>query len=432
MSMQHRKTIVVGLDGVPIEMLRELADTGVMPAVRDILREGTLRPMSVSLPEISSVSWSSFMTGRNPGHHGIYGFIDINPATYELRFPDFRDLAAPTFFDELGRQGKRSVILNLPSTYPARPIPGVLVSGFVAPDLAKAVYPPLFYPVLKKMGYVVDVDSGKGKDQKREFLADLHYAMQVRREAAAYLWRKEAWDLFMFTVTETDRLHHFLFDAWRQADHPYHQEFLDFYRDVDQTIAALYQRALDLGDFDWIMLSDHGFVSLKVEIYLNPLLKRHRFFSLEERANPLALPLDDRCKAFALDPSRIYVHRQDKYKKGAVAPQDYEAVRRDLKELLENHEVDGQRAVERVFLKEELYDGPMIEYAPDLVVVAAPGFDIKAGMTKDVEAALTHFSGMHRFDNAFLFRRGEADDAHRACIYDVKDMVCAEPSGVLL
>ena len=106
------------------------------------------------------------------------------------------------------------MIINLPATYPARPIHGVLLSGFVALNLENAVYPARYLPLLKQMGYQVDVDAGKGKDKKTEFLADLHCLLKTRKQVADILWEKENWDLFMFTVTETDRLQHFLYDAY--------------------------------------------------------------------------------------------------------------------------------------------------------------------------------------------------------------------------
>ena len=174
------------------------------------------------------MSWSSFMTGTQAGDHGIYGFVDLVAGTYQYRFPDFRDLKAPPFFDELGLNEKRSVIINLPATYPARPIPGVLISGFVALDLEKAVYPESYLPMLKQAGYQVDVDAGKGRDRKSEFLADLHCALKIRKQVADILWEKEKWDVFMFTVTETDRLQHFLYDAYGDSRHPYHGEFDGF------------------------------------------------------------------------------------------------------------------------------------------------------------------------------------------------------------
>ena len=74
-----RRACVVGLDGVPFGLLTRLAQESVMPRTREITGEGGLRQMRAALPPVSSVSWSSFMTGTNPGAHGIFGFTETDP-----------------------------------------------------------------------------------------------------------------------------------------------------------------------------------------------------------------------------------------------------------------------------------------------------------------------------------------------------------------
>ena len=138
---KENRVCVIGLDGVPFGLLLDLAKKGVMSSLGRIIDAGHLHKMKASLPEISAVSWTDFMTGTNSGTHGIFGFTDLKPGSYDLRFPNFLDVKAPTFWDALGERGKKSIIINQPSTYPARPINGVLISGFVAVELAKAVYP---------------------------------------------------------------------------------------------------------------------------------------------------------------------------------------------------------------------------------------------------------------------------------------------------
>jgi predicted AlkP superfamily phosphohydrolase/phosphomutase len=379
--------------------------------------------MSVSIPEISAVSWSSFMTGTQPGEHGIYGFVDLTPGTYQLRFPDFRDLKASTFFDELGLKNKRSVIINLPATYPARPIPGVLISGFVALNLEKAVYPARYLPLLKQMGYQVDVDAGKGKDKKAEFLADLHCLLKTRKQVADILWEKENWDLFMFTVTETDRLQHFLYDAYGNSCHPYHQDFLNFYHEVDMIITDFLERAAGCKELEIMFLSDHGFGPIRREVYLNPILKKYGFFCIENGEPKNLARISPTATAFALDPSRIYIHQKNKYAKGRVHAGDYNKIRQDLKQLFENYEVDGEKTISRAFFKEELYSGPQMTTAPDLVLLSNPGYDLKGGFEKQQETGVSHFSGMHRHDNAFFACSRNHLVTQPWTIFDIKNLM---------
>ncbi|MBW2738980.1 MAG: alkaline phosphatase family protein, partial [Deltaproteobacteria bacterium] len=168
------KTVVIGLDGVPYsELLTRLIEKGRLKNMASLFGQGYFGRMEVCIPEISSVSWTSFMTGDQSGEHGIYGFMDLMPETYKMYFPNFLSLRKKTVFDELGHIGKKSVVINLPSTYPARQIPGVLVSGFVAIDLKKAVYPSSLAPELQTMGYSIDVDTRRGREDHDYLLQDL-------------------------------------------------------------------------------------------------------------------------------------------------------------------------------------------------------------------------------------------------------------------
>ena len=77
-----KKVAVIGLDGVPFSLLEHLFDSGVMPNLASIAGHGTLVKMETTLPAVSSVAWTSFMTGTTPGEHGIFGFTDLRTAKF--------------------------------------------------------------------------------------------------------------------------------------------------------------------------------------------------------------------------------------------------------------------------------------------------------------------------------------------------------------
>ena len=126
------KVIVLGIDGVPCSLLNRFINEGLMPNLADLVKKGTLTPMTASIPEVSSTSWSTFMTGVNPGRHGIYGFTELQKGTYKWRFPNFNDIKSDTLWDIAGKYKKKSIVLNVPSTYPARELNGILTAGFLA------------------------------------------------------------------------------------------------------------------------------------------------------------------------------------------------------------------------------------------------------------------------------------------------------------
>ncbi len=145
---EKSKTIIIGLDGVPFDMLKGFAEDGTMPNTAKLISTGVFKHMRSSIPDISSVAWSSIITGVNPASHGIFGFIDLRPNSYKMCFPNFSDLKAAPFW---AQTDSRSVIINVPSTYPVKPMNGVHISGFVSIDFAKSVYPPSITDTLRSL-----------------------------------------------------------------------------------------------------------------------------------------------------------------------------------------------------------------------------------------------------------------------------------------
>ena len=98
----NKKVVIIGLDGVPHSLLEQFTQQGIMPHFREIMSKGFLRKMETSLPEVSSVAWTSFMTGKNPGEHGIFGFMELKDSSYDMHFPNYTDVKCP---DVLGKHG---------------------------------------------------------------------------------------------------------------------------------------------------------------------------------------------------------------------------------------------------------------------------------------------------------------------------------------
>jgi predicted AlkP superfamily phosphohydrolase/phosphomutase len=309
--------MVIGIDGVPYELVKDFAQKGLMPHVKKLIEKYGLKKTKAPLPEVSSVSWTSFMTGMNPGEHGIYGFMELNPENYSYTFPSFRALPVKTIWEEIGSRKKRSIIINLPGTYPARPLSGILVSGFVALDLERAVFPPPGLPVLQKMNYRVDVDTALGKSDKKLFLKDLDEVLGIRYDFYKKVVKKEAWDLFFFIITGTDRLHHFLFDAKDNPGSPYRKDFLSYYRKVDRIVGKISGSMEKMG-IPFIILSDHGFARIKKEVYLSRYLKEWGYLHLEDEKPGDLTSMTEKTRVFALDPSRLYIHLAGKYRRGRV------------------------------------------------------------------------------------------------------------------
>ena len=400
------RTIIIGLDGVPYGVIKNLTDTGVMKNLSHVIEDGVFRQMASSIPEISSIAWSSIITGKNPGEHGIFGFMDLAPGTYRLFFPNFFNLKAAPFWNT--DSSKKSIIINVPSTYPARELNGVLISGFVALNINKAVYPPALIPKLTEMEYQIDVDSNKAHKSMDLFLNDLDKTLKSRIKAYHYLWNSQEWDTFMLVFTGTDRLFHFLWDAYENTTHKYHETVLDHFRQIDEAIGEIVD---SIDDNDTLLfLSDHGFEELNVEVNINFYLKKNGFLALKNGKEENFVNIDSSTKAFALDPSRIYVNLEGKYPAGSVKPEDKERVIEDLVSLFELLEIDGRKVVKKIFRCEEIYYGPYLDYAPDLVLLSNKGLNLRANIKAKQLFDEGIFTGKHSQEDAFLVVKGRYND----------------------
>jgi predicted AlkP superfamily phosphohydrolase/phosphomutase len=429
-----QRVAVLGLDGVPFSLLKQLMDWGVMPRMAAAASSGTFVPMRTDLPAISSVAWTSFMTGSSPGEHGIFGFTDLKPGEIALHLPSFDDIRRPAIWHELS--SRRSVIVNLPFTYPARSLNGVLVSGFVAPIFERAVYPEHLMQKLRSLNYRIDVNVDKGRQNRRFLVTDLFETFNAHTHCMEDLLVSEFWDLFIGVITGTDRLHHFLFDAALNPGHPFHKDFLEYYRSID----AFVGKFMDLvgSTTRLVLLSDHGFTDLKIQIYLNSILRSLGYLSFR---NPNAGTLENLspdAKAFALDPTRIYINRKERFRHGLLGVTGAEEFKGRIKHQLENLRLKDigigpfeglgdldEHVFETVLTNEEVYSGENAHLGPDLVVVPRRGFDVKASLNVLSMTARDIFTGMHTHDDAFLLvneksMHGELDSVQ---IRDVMKLV---------
>ena len=419
------RVFLLGLDGTPYSLMQDLFAKGVLKNLAEIAGKGTLCQMSTTIPDVSSVAWTTFMTGVNPGRHGVFGFVDLKPGTYTNYFPNATHVRSPCLWHLLGKEGKRSIIVNMPSTYPAQELNGTLISGFVAIDLERATFPKSLVPWLKKIDYRLDVDASKARTEKDKFIEDLNTSLAKREQAFRKLMLEEPWDLFAAIVTGTDRLHHFLWDAYEDPDSPYHGAFLDYYRSIDAMVGRLYE-TLE-GETTFLALSDHGFGRLRRDVYINRWLEEQGYLSFASEKKESIEDIDpEKTRAFCMDPGRIYLNVKKRFPAGSVLPgKSSERLRDELAERFGglSFQADGGPAepvFRRVFRKEELYQGPFLTSAPDLVLLANPGNNLRGATGRDsVFDAQGAFTGMHTQDDAFFLSDRPSSETHDPHILDV-------------
>lgn len=410
------KSLIIGLDGVPFSMIIDYLEKGYLPNLKKILASGfRLHQMDASIPDVSSTSWTSFMTGVNPGEHGIFGFMDLKTGSYKITFPSFKDIQAPTLWDILGgttgnrsstvyerykakiNNRLRSIALNIPQTYPAAPLNGILTAGFVCPDLKKGTFPDSVYNYLESIGYIPDVDVSRAAEKPDLLFKDAFSALEKRVMAYDYFFDNESWDLFIGVITETDRLHHFFFDAARDPGHRYHNNFISFYKNIDEAIGRIFIRFMEKTDGKglFMTMSDHGFTVLRQEVNVNSLLRERGFLKTNSQRDYFE-QIEAGTRAFCMDPARIYINLEGKYPMGSVTAAEKKEVITELKGIMGLlADGSGNPIIKAIFENGELYRGPSSNRGPDLVCLAMDGYDLKGTLKKEEVFGMGQFTGMH-------------------------------------
>lgn len=378
---QHGKRLVIlGLDGLPLPLAQNLAATGRLPNLERLLAHNATT-IEAELPELSPVNWTSFLTAAGPGRHGIFGFVGIDPATYTLGPIDAAAIRVPTLMDRLDAAGLVGVFVNLPCAAPVRPGNGSIIAGFPETDLDRAVYPPELARNLRLAGYRIEADTTRGAADFDALARELRKTLASRRAALEMLWAGGDFDLFMLVLTETDRLFHFFFPAVAHPEHALHGAVLDLLADWDRLIGLVLDRYESLpGEKRLIALADHGFVELETEVDLNVWLAQKGLLLTRPGAQNEwdARIAPHQTAAFGLDPGRIYINSKERFARGVFHEHVAETLARELRDELLALTYEGQPAMEAVHLAADIYEGPMLRRAPNLVCLARPGLSLTA------------------------------------------------------
>jgi predicted AlkP superfamily phosphohydrolase/phosphomutase len=258
------------------------------------------------------------------------------------------------------------------------------------------------------------------RESRENFLQDFRTTLAARTDAALRLLDREAWDLFALHVIETDRLHHFLWGDYASRDDVYLPAFLECYRQVDGVLGEIVSRLSD--DDELIILSDHGSCAIVEELYLNRWLMDAGYLSLAKEPAAGLSDMAPASRAYCLDPGRVYINLRGREPHGSVAPgEEYERLRSELAEGISQLTDPGSGApmVAKVHRREEIYSGPLFERAPDLVVQTKEGYDVKGSWNSPTLVGRTPLTGMHTYDDAMLYVKGNRTLRRDGSIADV-------------
>ena len=459
------KLLIIGLDGATLDLIHPWAAEGKLPTLAGLMQSGVTGPLESTLPPVTSPAWPTFMTGKNPGKHGVFDFIRPNAGTFEM--VNASQIDGRLLWEILSDAGYSVGVLNVPITYPPRAVNGYLVPGLLAPDQGLTTYPTdLLTPYRAELGrYRITPDVQFNPAHVDEFIADLHDLIDTQLRYALRLMQDQPTDVLMMHFLASDNASHAL---WRYMDptHPrydaaladeYGDALLKVYQHLDTAIQHLTSTPASraVQPLNTMVMSDHGFGPLHRTVNLNMLLlekglmhlkprmfTRLRYALFKRGLTPksvyrllekmglqnitakvsrqarnqavgkfLSFEDVDWSRTFCYSMGhvgQVYLNLKGREPEGIVEPGDYAATRQtviDALMTLRNPDT-GQPMVDRIIPREEAASGPYLDRAPDLHLILdgyrAIAFPLFATDGQIVTQQIRGDSGCHRLHGAFV------------------------------
>lgn len=418
--------LIVGLDGATLDLVQPWVESGDLPHLGALMERGAWGQLMAPMPPVTFPSWTTFMTGVNPGRHGIFDFTRRDGGGYSVRFVNATFRKAPTIWRMLSDAGHRVCSLGIPGNYPPEAVNGYTLSGFDTPVTTRAdasfAYPPSFAAEVERGGGFPFADFQEfsvGPGWHRGAVEAMQRGIERKTELARDLLRRERFDCFMLLFGESDTAaHHFWSTHDRESprfDSALRDELGDVvrlvYRRLDEALGKLMDAA---GARHVLIASDHGFGGVgDVGLYLNRWLAQQGFLSWRSRSRTAGLAGRVRGAAVAAIPERwqaplfrigggrvagaiesrvrfggidwtstrafseelnynpsIWLNVAGRDAQGVVAASDYRHVCAELSaRLMEWRDPESEApVVRRVWHRDELYEGDHVQWAPDLTL----------------------------------------------------------------
>jgi predicted AlkP superfamily phosphohydrolase/phosphomutase len=288
----HR-VMIIGLDGATLDLIRPWAEAGILPTFRKLMREGAWGTLRSTMPPLTPMAWSSFMTGVNAGKHGVYEFTARREGTYSNALVNSSHRPVPSLWQLASRAGKRVIVYNVPLTYPPERVNGLMVSGLMTPPGAKdASYPPELQKDLEEAvpGSTASFSGFLKRGREAEYVRGLLDTHEKNFRAARYLMDRQPWDLFVMVFQNTDIVGHVMWKHMEDKGAGLPESvreiaanaIRDVYRDIDAKLAQLMQAAGE--ETRVVVMSDHGHGRVKHAFRVNNWLLAKRYIKLREDA----------------------------------------------------------------------------------------------------------------------------------------------------
>lgn len=440
------RVVIFGLDGATYTVLDDLVRRGVMPYLGRFMGEGARGTLMSTVPPLTPPSWTTMVTGRSPGAHGIFNFLQFESENSPyLRIISSREVKCETLWSMVSRAGGRAGSLNFVAHSPPQKINGYIIPGWVPWRwVKKHSHPEGLIDRLKGElpGFDLQAMAMNFQEEEKAVAGNqLHdyepwIDLHVKRErqwfnCLKHLLINEPCDVVGIVFDGVDKLQHLVWEFLDPAAAPPNPsaEFLrirercwDYFRQLDSFLEETVGIVADDGLV--LIASDHGFTGTREIVYINTWLEQEGYLTWKNgaavesdesqglgAAHPYHLTHLDmsRTSAFATSASSNGIHIPIAGIRGecGLSAGEYEAFRDELRDALLTRCVDpatGEPLITRVWTREEIFAGPNMSNAPDLTVALRDHGFFSVLRSDSVLKRRTAIMGCHHPEGVFVAR----------------------------
>ena len=439
--MTSPRAILIGLDGMTFDLIDPFMDEGIMPFLKSMTETGTRATLRTIVPALTPPAWTSLLTGRTPGHHGIFDFFQLEaPGSKQIRLATASDVRCPTVGHLANRHGRHAAMLNFPVTFPPPALDGYVIAGWMPwRQLRLGCHPADLYDEMKQipgfnprelaMDMALEARATEGCDED-EYIewVELH----IRREqhwldVIRHLMQTRPTDFTAILLDGPDKVQHLCWrfldpSHWPENPSPHENRIrdlcLDYYRQLDTILEEITRRA---GlETTVVLASDHGFGATTEVFHINSWLAQEGYLHWakqpeSENTGILGMgqlarhtySLDwDQTLAYAATPTSNGIHIvrvEDNDGKGIPADA-YESFRAELADRLYQFidPATGERIVSRICFREEIFPGPAGGVGPDLTLILRDGGLVSILPSDNPLNPRSAVAGTHRPEGIFI------------------------------
>jgi len=264
------KLVIIGLDAATWTLIDPWIAGGRLRNLAKLKRDGVSGRLRSVIPPVTPAAWTSFMTGKNPGKHGVFNFIEHESHGYGFRYGNAASRRSVTVWRLLNQAGFSVGTMNMPFTYPPEPLNGFQISGLDTPsERSEFIYPRSLREELERelgpfrldIRYLGFMSNYERRDR---VVNEIEKLDRQWSQAALYLLDKHPQDVMAFVFMSIDTVQHhfwqyldsehFLHD--REGAARYGTVVRQVYERLDQTVGSIVSRLPP--ETTVLIISDHG------------------------------------------------------------------------------------------------------------------------------------------------------------------------------